>query len=83
MDLDGLEKIMVANHTAIISRLDSIEDLFREQVKTCCARMETIEKDVDSHDKVIQKSKGVAAVIGAIWAAVTATAALIAPYFWR
>lgn len=83
MDLEGLEKIMVANQTAIISRLDSIERLFKEQVRTCSTRLTLIEKDVCSHEHVIQKSKGVFAVIGAIWAAITAVAALLAPYFWR
>jgi len=83
MDLDGLEKIVNANHVAVMRQLASMEEMYREQVKVCCKRMDDVERDIGEHGKVIERSKGVVGVIGAIWAVITAVAALVAPYFWR
>lgn len=83
MDLDGLEKLMVANHSAVMDKLDNLERSLDAQVITCATRMGTIERDVKVHDRLIQKSKGAMGVIGVIWAAISAIAALLAPYFWR
>lgn len=83
MDLDGLEKLMIANHTAVMGKLGSLESTYNAHIASCAKRMSSIEEDVQEHEGVIQKSKGVAMVIGAIWAVISAIAALIAPYFWR
>jgi hypothetical protein len=83
MDLDGLEKLMVANHGAVMEKLEGLEKGFAAQVIVCSKRIGAVETDVKVHDRLIQKSRGAMGVIGVIWAAILAIAAFIAPYFWR
>jgi hypothetical protein len=83
MDLDGLEQLMKANHKATINAIKGLNEDFKEQRTFCDGRFDKIEDDVGDHGKVIAKSKGIITILGAIWAAVTTVAALVAPYFWR
>lgn len=83
MDLDGLEKLVKAHHGEVMGKLDDLEKKFDSQTDNCIRRFGCIENDVKEHDRLIQKSRGAVNVVGAIWAVVTAIAALFAPYFWR
>ena len=83
MDLDGLHQLMQANHTATMNAIKDLNNDFKDQRSFCDGRFDKIEDDVEEHGKTIAKSKGIITILGAIWAACTTVAALVAPYLWR
>lgn len=83
MDLDGLEKLMKANHNETMNAIIALSTRYDSHREVCFKRFDKVEDDVEEHSKVIAKSKGIITIIGSIWAAMTTVAALVAPYFWR
>lgn len=77
MDIEGLGKLIEANHHDTLRQFESVKNMYSEQKRICDKRMDTIEDrqretcaTVKSHGKTLTQIKTIGSLAALAWGAI-------------